>query len=313
MKSATCTTLKPQKTKKTMSGNNKLFGLINLNKPTGITSRAAVDRVKRLVGRAKIGHTGTLDPLASGVLVICIGPATRLAEFVQGQTKAYRATFLLGRTSPTEDVEGEVTELADPPQPTRDEITAAMVPLTGPIEQRPPVFSALKVGGKRAYDLARAGKAVELAARPIEIYQFDIVSYEYPELTVDISCSKGTYVRSLGRDLAESLGTGAVMSALVRTAVGEFRVDDAVAPETLSRENLTESLLSPRLAVVGMTEVILDDEQIATLGHGGKLAGDIAPPDCQRCAAYDTAGQLLAVLTRSSDGLFKPSMNFAAR
>jgi tRNA pseudouridine55 synthase len=295
-----------------MPSDHNLFGLINLNKPVGITSRAAVDRVKRLVGRAKIGHTGTLDPLASGVLVICIGPATRLAEFVQRQTKQYQATFLLGRTSPTEDVDGEVTQLVDPPQPTPEQVAAATVPLTGQIQQRPPAHSALKVGGKRAYELARAGEEVELAARPIEVYAFDIVRYAYPELVVDITCSKGTYVRSLGRDLAESLGTGAVMSALVRTAVGAFGVDDAVAPETLTRDNLAEALLPARLAVADMPEVRLDNEQIAAIGNGGKLSGEIAP-DCEQCAAYDADGQLLAILSRSADGRFKPSVNFAAR
>jgi tRNA pseudouridine55 synthase len=296
-----------------MPSANNLFGLINLNKPSGITSRAAVDRVKRLVGRAKIGHTGTLDPLASGVLVICIGPATRLAEFVQGQTKQYRATFLLGRTSPTDDVDGEVTELVDPPRPTHEEIVAATGPLTGEIQQRPPPHSALKVAGRRAYELARAGEEVELAPRPIEVYRFDVVSYAYPELVVDISCSKGTYVRALGRDLAESLGTGAVMSALVRTAVGAFGVDDAIAPETLTRENLAEALLPARLAVADVPEVCLDIEQIAAIGNGGKLSGDIAPADCQTLAAYNADGQLLAVLSRAVDGRFKPSVNFGAR
>jgi tRNA pseudouridine55 synthase len=296
-----------------MSRANNLFGLINLDKPSGITSREAVDRVKRLVGRAKIGHTGTLDPLASGVLVVCIGPATRLAEYVQRQTKQYRATFLLGHTSPTEDVDGEVTELVNPPQPTHVEVVAAIDTLTGQIQQRPPAHSALKVAGRRAYERARAGQKVELELRPIEVYTFDVVRYEYPELVADISCSKGTYVRALGRDLAESLETGAVMSALVRTAVGVFGVDDAVSPDRLTRDNVSGFLLPARLAVADMSAVQLDAAQIAALGHGSKLAGDIAAADCQELAALDAQEQLLAVLTRAADGRFKPSVNFAAR
>ncbi|MEZ6070243.1 MAG: tRNA pseudouridine(55) synthase TruB [Pirellulales bacterium] len=296
-----------------MESRQPLFGLINLDKPAGITSRQAVDRVKRLVGRAKIGHCGTLDPLASGVLVVCIGPATRLAEFVQRQTKRYRATFLLGRTSPTDDVDGEVSEIPDAPQPSRDEVVATAQELTGQILQRPPSHSALKVAGKRAYELARAGQTVELAARPVDVYSWDIVDYAYPELVVDVACSKGTYVRALGRDLAESLGTGAVMSALVRKAVGAFHVNDAVSPETLTRANLTDFLLPPSLAVVDLPHVELDADQIAMVRHGGKLPASITSPDCQELAAFNDAGQLLALLTRATDRRFKPSVNFAGR
>src|SRR3569623_809810 len=144
-----------------------LSGVINLNKPSGITSRQAVDVVKRLVRPAKTGHAGTLDPLASGVLIVCVGAATRLIEYVQRMPKRYTGTFLLGRSSPTEDIEGEVSELAGAPQPSLGEIIAAAGRLTGEIMQRPPAYSALKVAGRRAYDLARAGHEVDLQPRPI--------------------------------------------------------------------------------------------------------------------------------------------------
>ena len=189
-------------------------GLLNLNKPAGMTSRDVVNIVQRLSRPAKAGHAGTLDPLADGVLVVCVGSATRLIEYVQRMPKRYVGTFLLGRQSPTEDIEGEVTELPDAPVPTREQIEAAARRFVGRIEQRPPAFSALKIRGRPAYKLARQGKPVELAPRPVEIYRIEVKKYRYPELVLEIDCGGGTYVRSLGRDLAESLGTAAVMSAL---------------------------------------------------------------------------------------------------
>jgi tRNA pseudouridine55 synthase len=216
----------------------QLFGLLNLNKPPGVTSRRLVDRVQRLVKPAKVGHAGTLDPLASGVLVLGIGPATRLVEYIQEMPKHYRATFLLGRTSTTEDIDGEVTELEDAVPPTRERLERIAEEMTGEIEQRPPIYSALKVSGRRAYALARAGQQVELAPRMVRIHCLRIVRYEYPELCLDVACGGGTYVRSLGRDLAERAGTAAVMSALERTAIGRFVVADALEASRLTPTTL---------------------------------------------------------------------------
>jgi len=160
-----------------------LYGILNLNKPAGVTSRRVVDDVQRLVRPAKVGHAGTLDPLATGVLVVCTGAATRLIEYVQQMPKSYTGTFLLGRQSPTEDVDGEVTELDSPPVPSWPEIEAAVRAFEGRIEQRPPAFSALKVGGRRAYDLARRGKSVELKSRPVTIHRISIGS-KSPNMTI---------------------------------------------------------------------------------------------------------------------------------
>ena len=204
------------------------LGFFNVNKPTGQTSRWVVDQIQRIVRPAKVGHAGTLDPLATGVLVVAVGSATRLIDYVQQMPKRYRANFLLGCTSPTEDVDGEVVPLENPMVPTRVEIEAAIPAFLGEILQSPPAFSALKVGGRRAYSLARAGQAVELKPRSVSIHRLNVLGYEYPRLQLEIECSSGTYVRSLGRDLAEQLGTGAVMSALVRTAIGSFRVEDSI-------------------------------------------------------------------------------------
>src|SRR5262245_44228837 len=171
------------------------FGLLNLNKPAGWTSRRVVDCIQKLVRPAKAGHAGTLDPLATGVLIVCVGQATRLIDYVHRMRKRYTGTFLLGRESQTEDVEGDVVELVNPPVPTRPEIERAAREFLGTIQQRPPAYSALKVAGQRAYDLARAGKEVQLDARPVEIFRIEVQRYDYPALVLEIECGSGTYVR----------------------------------------------------------------------------------------------------------------------
>lgn len=287
-----------------MSGH----GLLNVNKPGGITSRRVVDIVQRLVRPAKAGHAGTLDPLASGVLVVCVGAGTRLIEYVQRMPKRYTGTFLLGRRSPTEDIEGEVELLPNAPRPALAEIEAAAVALTGEILQRPPAFSALKVAGQRAYDLARAGREVELAARPIAVHRLAVARYEYPELVLEIECGSGTYVRSLGRDLAERLGTGAVMSALVRTAIGGFRLEDACDAERLTPQDLPQHLLPLARAVDLLPAVTLSPAEIARIRQGLSISPP-QPVEAAELAAFDALGRLVAILTPRGDGSLGPSRN----
>ena len=291
---------------------NAFFHLLNLNKPSGVTSRRVVDQIQRLIRPAKTGHAGTLDPLASGVLVVSLGQATRLIEYVQRMRKQYTGTFLLGRSSPTEDIEGNVVELANPPRPDLAQIIAAAGRLTGEIMQRPPAFSALKVGGRRAYDLARRGEDVQLEPRPITIHRLDVVRYDYPELVLDIECSSGTYVRSLGRDLAESLGTAAVMAALVRTAIGEFRLEDACNADDLTRENLAQYLLPGVRAVADLPVVqITGDEQKAlAAGLFIELSETRLSPAHAEAAALDAQGQVVALIGPTA-GRWRPLRNFA--
>ncbi|MGH7134895.1 MAG: tRNA pseudouridine(55) synthase TruB [Pirellulales bacterium] len=286
----------------------KLCGVVNLHKPGGMSSRQAVDRVKRWVRPAKTGHAGTLDPLASGVLVVCVGAATRLIEYVQAMPKRYMGTFLLGRESETEDVEGQVRMLDDAPQPTDADLRAAAARFVGQIEQRPPAFSALKVEGRRAYDLARAGKHVDLAPRRVTVYRLDVVRYNYPELVLEIECGSGTYIRSLGRDLAASLGTAAVMSALVRTAIGSFEIANAWLPERLDRDNRTDWLETPLQAVAALERVSLTAAEAERVRHGmaigsasAELAGEVA--------ALNKDGELVAILRADEDGTLRPVRN----
>jgi tRNA pseudouridine55 synthase len=288
-----------------------MLGILNLNKPAGMTSRHAVNRATRIFHPAKAGHAGTLDPLASGVLVVCIGAATRLIEYVQQAPKRYRAEFLLGHTSPSEDLESETTPLDDPPQPTDEEIRGAAASFVGTIQQRPPAYSAIKVGGRRAYRLARAGQQVELPSRPVTIHRLDTIAYDYPKLTLDVECSAGTYVRSLGRDLARSLQSDAVMSALVRTAVGAFTLDDAVAVEDWRSEVLLGRLLPARDAVVSLPPLLASPEEEIEISHGRPIACP-ATSDASEFAAYDSAGRLLAILERRGENQLRPKCNFIA-
>jgi tRNA pseudouridine55 synthase len=209
-------------------------GLLLIDKEAGHTSMdvcAIVRGCLRKGGapkRIKVGHGGTLDPMATGLLVVMIGKATRLCEVLMAGEKEYEATVDLSQRSTTDDAEGELTAVPVQQPPGEDGVIAAIARLTGTIMQRPPQFSAMSVGGRRAYDLARAGKHVELAARPVVVRDFELRRYAWPLLEVRVVCGKGTYIRSLARDLGGLLGTGGMLTALRRTRVGRFSVDNAV-------------------------------------------------------------------------------------
>jgi tRNA pseudouridine55 synthase len=288
-----------------------MFGFINVSKPSGKTSRQVVDRVVRCAAGVKAGHAGTLDPLASGVLVVALGPATRLIHYVQQMPKRYEAVFLLGRDSPTEDVEGPVVELVDSVVPTREALDRAAVELIGVIMQRPPAFSALKVAGRRAYDLARRGETVELEPRPVTIHRLAVTHYAYPEMRLSIECSAGTYVRTLGRDLAQRAGTLAVMSALVRTAVGVFTLADAISSDEITQQRLPELIQNPLVAFAGWPRLIVDEAESARIARGQTIqrslaaTGEHAPARAgisREALAIDSAGNLLAVLEHVAAG-----------
>jgi len=287
------------------SAARSFCGLLNLNKPRGITSRQVVNMVQRLTRPAKAGHAGTLDPLASGVLVVCVGGATHLIEYVQRMRKRYVGTFLLGRRSPTEDIESEAVELTDAKRPTLGEIEATARRFVGRIEQRPPAFSALKIQGRPAYKLARQGKPVELKPRPVEIFDIQVKAYQYPELVLEIECGSGTYVRSLGRDLAQALGTEAVMSALVRSAIGVFSIEDAYDPRDLVPENWRTHLQPPLRAVGYLPTVQLSGEEAIRIQNGQSVVCGVeyvGNSVSDEFAALDAEGRLVGVLHSSESG-----------
>ena len=209
-------------------------GIFNLNKPLGMTSHDVVARVRRLAHQRRVGHAGTLDPGASGVLPICLGQATRVVEYLSESGKRYRATVILGTVTDTYDAEGEVIRSALV-HVTREELEAALPAFLGPQMQLPPLYSAIKVAGQPLYKLARAGVEVQLQPRPVEIYVLDLIDWQPPALTLDVECSKGTYIRSLAYDLGERLGCGAHLGGLVRLRSGPFTLDESLTLEELAQ------------------------------------------------------------------------------
>jgi len=222
-----------------------LEGVINLDKPAGMTSARAVSRVKRLLPRgARIGHAGTLDPFATGVLLLLVGKATKSCEQLMGQRKGYEATVRLGARSATDDVEGpiETVEVAQPPE--LETVQSACAQFVGAIEQRPPAFSAMKVGGRRAYKLARQGETVEIKPRTVNVYSVELLDYAWPAARLRVECGRGTYIRAIARDLGEALGVGGYLTQLRRTFIGRFDVRDAVTLDNILADGV-ESHLNP--------------------------------------------------------------------
>jgi len=293
-------------------------GVIVVDKPVGVTSRRVVDVVARALGTKSVGHAGTLDPLASGAVVVCVGPATKLVTFVQEQPKHYTGVFLLGRSSPSDDLETPLEFEPDPPRPTLDEVAVAANAFRGEILQRPCDYSAVHVGGKRAYALARKGRAIELAPKPVVIERLEITAYDWPRLALEIVCSSGTFVRALGRDLAVTLGTRAVMESLVRTAVGPFTRADSLALDAVTPETARAALRPARAAVAHLPMVVLDEAQLGSAVRGGfvevqPLGGEACGGDARggdALAAVDEAGDLVGILTRHESGRHRLRPNF---
>jgi tRNA pseudouridine55 synthase len=293
-----------------------LHGFLNLNKPIGITSRDVVDLVARPLKRLKlkVGHAGTLDPLASGVLVVAVGSATRLIENVQRLPKRYRTVARLGARSDTLDADGTIVEASNPPIPAEPEIRAAIAPWVGAVWQTPPQFSALRVQGQRAYDLARAGQAVDLAARLVQIDRIDLVSYSWPRLELEIDCGSGTYIRSIVRDIGDALACGGLIEVLERTRIGPFLIDDALDPRGLNPDSILRALRSEIEVVSESPKITLTDADVTLIRQGrsipapaGSASGEVALIGCDGLllALANVAGgqiQPKKVLAGSGDG-----------
>ncbi|OYP37270.1 tRNA pseudouridine(55) synthase TruB [Rhodopirellula sp. MGV] len=250
-----------------------MFGFLNCNKPAGFSSRDLVNVIqRRLRGKkVKLGHCGTLDPLADGVLVVAVGPASRLVPFVHETSKQYHGSFRLAAESPTGDVEFEPTLFEDHPIPSLEQIESACREFTGSIEQIPPAYSAIKIDGRRAYDLAREGQQVEVPPRTVTIHSLSVIRYAYPDFELSITCSTGTYIRTLGIDIAKSLGTTAVMTNLCRTRVGEFKLAQSHHIDMIREQPLEEMLLPAITGVTHLPKMIVDAEQCQRLINGLSL------------------------------------------
>ena len=294
-----------------------LDGILVIDKPIGPTSHDVVGLVRKLAATKRVGHGGTLDPFASGVLPVFLGQATRVVEFHLADRKQYRATVCFGASSATDDLEGELTP-SESPGPSRDAVEAALPGLTGTISQRPPAYSAIKVGGRRAYAMARAGETVELKTREVTIHELALVDWDSsdpdrPIAILDVTCSAGTYVRALARDLGERVGNAAYLGALRRTAAGGFGLDDAVGLDDIRAAAADGpgglvAMLRPvddgldRFPVIALTERELD---LVTRGQAIRPGAGFER-GAERYRLRSPDGRLVSIATVLDDGRLAP-------
>jgi tRNA pseudouridine55 synthase len=295
-----------------------LSGILNVNKPPGLTSFAVVSIVRRVTGVKRVGHAGTLDPIAEGVLPICLGHATRVVEYLVDAPKAYRGTVRLGVTTDTYDSEGTVVDTHDPSGVTREDVEAALLPLTGEIEQLPPMYSALKHEGRPLYRYARAGKEAPRAPRRVKVYRMELRRFEPPEVELDIECGRGAYVRTLAHDLGQALGVGGHLEKLTRTRSGPFTLDEAITLDelrTAAAEGWWEELLYPVDRVLESWRAAILERNHALDVRRGKLlilepVRGVEVPLEAPCRAYSEDGDFLGVLRYRGGDRWHPEKVF---
>ncbi|MBM7792773.1 tRNA pseudouridine(55) synthase TruB [Paenarthrobacter ilicis] len=297
-----------------------LSGLVIVDKPQGWTSHDVVGRMRRLAGTRKVGHAGTLDPMATGVLVLGINKATRLLTYIVGTSKTYTATIRLGEATITDDAEGEVTEARSAADVTDEAIAAGVAELTGPIQQVPSSVSAIKVNGERSYARVRSGEEVKLAARPVTIHRFEVHAIRRPDggrvvdVDVTVECSSGTYIRALARDLGNGLDVGGHLTALRRTQVGPYSLDQARTLEELAEELQVLDMSLAARALMPNRE--LSEEEAIEISFGRRIAAGVpaggpgAATADNPAAAFAPSGELVALLADSGTHA-KPVLVFA--
>lgn len=281
-----------------------IHGIINVYKEKGFTSHDVVAKLRGIVGQKKIGHTGTLDPDATGVLPVCLGKATKLCDLLTDKNKTYEAVLLLGKTTDTQDITGEVLEEKSTEALTEEKVREAIEGFIGDYEQIPPMYSALKVNGKKLYELAREGKVIEREARPVKILDIQILEIDLPKVRMEVSCSKGTYIRTLCHDIGEKLGCGGCMESLIRTRVSTFRIEDAKTLdeiETLKQEGKLAELLVPIDAMFPFyPKITVKDDWKAFAKNGNPLDLKMLKEACgqdeeTQVRLYDESGKFIAI------------------
>lgn len=281
-----------------------IHGIINVYKEKGFTSHDVVAKLRGIVGQKKIGHTGTLDPDATGVLPVCLGKATKLCDLLTDKNKTYEAVLLLGKTTDTQDITGEVLEEKSTEALTEEKVREAIEGFIGDYEQIPPMYSALKVNGKKLYELAREGKVIERKARPVKILDIQILEIDLPKVRMEVSCSKGTYIRALCHDIGEKLGCGGCMESLIRTRVSTFRIEDAKTLdeiETLKQEGKLAELLVPIDAMFPFyPKITVKDDWKAFAKNGNPLDLKMLKEACgqdeeTQVRLYDESGKFIAI------------------
>ncbi len=288
-------------------------GFLNVNKPLQLTSHDVVAAVRRRfraqTGEKKVGHAGTLDPLADGVLVVCLGTATRLSEYMMQSRKVYRAQITFGATTSTYDAAGDVLAERDVRHITTSEVKRVLPRFIGEIGQIPPMFSAIKARGKKLYELAREGKSIARPARNVTIHSIEITSWEKPVLTLEIQCSAGTYIRSLANDLGEALDVGAYLSGLTRVASGDFHLGKSISLDTVLKDDeWMRHIISPYEALSQHTRVTLTADEIERVQQGGFISSR-HELQSSTIFGFDADQQLIAVL-QPRDQLWKPHKVF---
>jgi len=277
---------------------NIVSGVLVVDKPIGLTSHDVVQIIRRGTGIRRAGHTGTLDPRASGVLVVLIGPAVRLSEYVSASDKRYQATIQLGRSTDTYDSEGTVTKATPVEDILEDQFDEILQSYVGEIEQVPPPYSAVKVKGKKAYEMARKGKPVDLEPRIINVFNLEILEWAPPEVVIDVYCSSGTYVRSLANDLGDSLGTGAHLIGLRRTKSGQFTLRDAVPlrqlKESFDAGDWYQFLIPAAEALGDWPMIELNPDEVELVRHGHRIPAEEDVQDWVR--GLSQQGDLVALL-----------------
>lgn len=258
-------------------------GILLVDKTAGMTSHDVVDRIRRAAGMRRVGHTGTLDPAATGLLILCLGKATRLSEFLTGLDKTYEGAILLGTTTDSYDLDGEIVEERGVPALELAQVQAACDSFTGAILQVPPMVSAVKVGGERLYKRARKGEVVEREPRPVTVREFRILDFQPPRATFRLQCTRGTYARSLCHDVGQALGCGACLADLRRTAVGKYRIEDALAVDEFTSAEVVASRLVPLDEALDLPEVRVRRSASKTVATGGALD----PPDLVKACPID--------------------------
>lgn len=277
--------------------SSEVAGVLVIDKPGGWTSHDVVARVRGLTRIRQIGHAGTLDPMATGVLVLCVGKATRLLEYLTGQPKTYQAAVTLGVATDTHDAEGEVTAVCPVPELAADDLQEALAHFRGDIMQIPPAYSAIKRDGVASYKRARRGEAVQLEPRPVTFYELEPLAFDGATLQLAATCSAGTYIRSLAHDLGAALGCGAHLSALRRTSVGRFTLEQSTTLDALAAAagQWTQLLLPPDSAVAHLPAVTLAPSSAVQLLHGRSVPAQAGATEGP-ARAYDVAGNLLAII-----------------
>jgi tRNA pseudouridine55 synthase len=279
---------------------NAISGVLVVDKPVGMTSHDVVEAIRRGTGIRRAGHTGTLDPRASGVLVILVGPAVRLSEYVSASDKRYQAIIRLGSSTDTFDAEGKFVRTDQPVNVTEEQFETILKQFEGEIEQTPPPYSAVKVGGRRAYDMARQGEEVELAPRKIQVHHLEVLEWAPPEVVVDVHCSSGTYVRSLANDMGNALGTGAYLVGLRRTKSGRFSLRDATPlrklQEAFTAGNWYQFLIPAAEALTDVPAVELNPDDVEEVRHGHRVKAVPGVEQPQLVRGVSAAGELIALM-----------------